>query len=104
MRFFLDCNLFHPNFLFSPTVFVDITKRLGNEIFNEFSDELIKICSPEKISNDKTAENKDEIKIDATVADQCIQYPNDLGLLNGAREKTEDIIDYLFTKLKMKLR
>jgi len=34
--------------------------------------------------------------MDATVADQHIQYPNNLSSLNEAREKAEDIIDYLF--------
>jgi hypothetical protein len=104
MQFFLDCNSFNPNFLFSPTIFVDIRKRLGNEVFNQFSDELIKICFPEKISKEEQVENKGEMKIDATVADQYIQYPNDLGLLNQAREKTEEIIDYLYEKLKNKLK
>jgi len=104
MQFFLDCNSFNPNFLFSQTVFVDIRKRLGNDVFNQFSDELIKICFPEKISKEESAENKGEMKIDATVADQYIQYPNDLGLLNDAREKTEDIIDFLFEELKTKIK
>lgn len=104
MQFFLDCNTFCPDLLFSPTVFVDIRKRLGNEIFNRFSDELIKICFPKKIDNEKDSGNKGELKLDATVADQYIQYPNDLGLLNDAREKTEEIIDELFEKLHDKLK
>ncbi|MDP2302532.1 MAG: IS5 family transposase [Ignavibacteria bacterium] len=104
MQFFLDCNTFCPDFLFSPTVFVDIRKRLGNEIFNQFSDELIKICFPQKISSEKGGGNKGELKLDATVADQYIQYPNDLGLLNDARKKTEEIIDELFEKLSDKLK
>lgn len=104
MQFFLDCNSFNPEFLFSPTIFVDIRKRLGNDVFNQFSDELIKICFPEKISNDQSSKNKGEMKIDATVADQYIRYPNDLGLLNEARVKTENIIDCLFEELKGKLK
>jgi len=104
MQFFLDCNSFRPKFLFSPSIFVDIRKRLGNDIFNQFSDELIKICFPEKISKEAQGENKGELKIDATVADQYIRYPNDLGLLNEAREKTEDIIDFLFDNLREKLK
>jgi hypothetical protein len=103
MQFFLDCNTFSPDLLFSPTVFVDIRKRLGNKIFNQFSDELVKICFPDKIDNNNPAGNKGELKIDATVADQYIQYPNDLGLLNTAREKTEEMIDYLFEHLRDKL-
>ena len=104
MQFFLDCNFFNPKLLFSPTIFVDIRKRLGNEVFNQFSDELIKICFPDKICKEESSENKGEMKIDATVADQYIRYPNDLGLLNEAREKTENIIDVLFNELKDKLK
>ena len=73
MQFFLDCNNFSPDLLFSPTVFVDIRKRLGNKIFNQFSDELTKICFPDKIKNNSPTGNKGELKIDATVADQYIQ-------------------------------
>ena len=104
MQFFLDCNSFNPKLLFSPTIFVDIRKRLGNDLFNQFSDELIKICFPEKIKKDESVKNKGEMKIDATVADQYIRYPNDLGLLNEAREKTENIVDYLFEELKGELK
>lgn len=104
MQFFLDCNSFTPSFLFSPTILVDIRKRLGNDLFNQFSDELIRISFPEKIKKDESVKNKGEMKIDATVADQYIRYPNDLGLLNEAREKTENIVDYLFEELKGKLK
>ena len=104
MQFFLDCNSFNPKLLFSPTIFVDIRKRLGNDVFNQFSDELIRISFPEKIKKDESVKNKGEMKIDATVADQYIRYPNDLGLLNEAREKTEIIIDFLFEELKWKLK
>jgi len=104
MQFFLGCSSFSPDLLFSPTIFVDIRKRLGNEIFNQFSDELIKICFPEKIKDEKAVANQGELKIDATVADQYIRYPNDLGLLNEAREKTEEIIDELYEKLRDKLK
>lgn len=36
--------------------------------------------------------------VDATVADQYIKYPTDIGLLNEAREKAEEIIDELYPK------
>lgn len=42
--------------------------------------------------------NKGKLKIDATVADQMITYPTDLGLLNRAREETERLIDSLYKK------
>jgi len=104
MQFFLGCNCFCKKPLFSATLFVEIRKRLGNDLFNQFSDELVKICFPEKINHENTTGNKGELKLDATVADQYIRYPNDLGLLNEARQKTEKIIDKLFEPLRDKLK
>ena len=48
----------------------------------------------EEIVDQKT-ENKGEVIFDATVCPQDIAYPTDLGLLNTAREITEEIIDVL---------
>jgi len=42
--------------------------------------------------------NKGKLKIDATVADQQILHPTDLGLLNRSREEAERIIDLLYEK------
>jgi IS5 family transposase len=44
--------------------------------------------------------NQGKLKIDATVADQYIRYPNDLSLVNEARLKSEKIIDQLYILLK----
>jgi transposase, IS5 family len=58
----------------------------------------------DKISKDKDeptagdTKNKGEVLHDATVCPQDIAYPTDLGLLNKAREITEDIIDELHDK------
>lgn len=93
IQFFLGFTQFNPEPIFSPSLFVDIRKRLGKETFSEFNELLIKITHPLK---DKSVTHKGELKIDATVADQEIRYPNDLGLLNEARLKTEKIIDHLF--------
>jgi hypothetical protein len=41
-------------------------------------------------------ENKGRLLLDATCCPQDIAYPTDLGLLSEAREKTEELIDYLF--------
>lgn len=40
--------------------------------------------------------HKGKLQVDATVADQMIVYPTDLGLLNTAREESERIIDELY--------
>jgi len=40
--------------------------------------------------------NRGTLKVDATVADQEIKYPNDVSLLNEARQHLERMIDYLY--------
>lgn len=107
MQFFLGLDEFSPEPLFSPSLFVEWRKKLGNDTFNAFTDVLLKICFSEKFDaeeqKDGEIKNKGKLKLDATVADQYITYPNDLGLLNKAREKTEKMIDILFEELKLQL-
>ncbi len=52
------------------------------------------------------AKHQGKLIVDATVAEQAIRYPTDLGLLNEAREFSEQIIDKLYPKtgLRKKLR
>jgi IS5 family transposase len=81
-----------------------LTKILfyGQDTFNEFS-ELIMSLSLNPSSTQKGDEqpsNQGKLKIDATVADQYIRYPNDLSLVNEARLKSEKIIDQLYILLK----
>jgi transposase, IS5 family len=47
---------------------------------------------------DGETKNKGEVIYDATVYPQDIAYPTDLGLLNKAREITEELIDVLHQK------
>ena len=95
MQFFLGLNNYSPDPLFSPTLFVEMRKKLGKEVFDQFNTLIIMTSSPGGLS-DKPAKNKGQLKLDATVSDQYIRYPNDLGILNEAREKTERILDGLF--------
>ena len=44
---------------------------------------------------DELPRNHGKLILDATVAEQAIRYPTDLGLLNEARELSERIIDEL---------
>jgi IS5 family transposase len=110
MQYFLGLDEFSAQPLFSSSLFVEWRKKFGNDTFNDFSDVLIQVCFPAKIksaskpSNKQPQKNKGKLKLDATVADQYITYPNDLGLLNKAREKTEQIIDLLFDSLRTQLK
>src|SRR5690625_5731567 len=78
MQYFLGLDEFAPKPLFSPSLFVEWRKILGNQTFNEFADILYKICNSDEEKKSDNTENKGKMKLDATVADQNIKYPNDL--------------------------
>ena len=105
MQFFLGLDEFVTEPLFSPSLFVEWRKKLGNDAFNKFSDVLAVVCGAKyKGKENITTKNKGKLKLDATVADQNITYPNDLNLLNTAREKTEAMIDTLFEHMRDRLK
>jgi hypothetical protein len=54
----------------------------------------------EEISEPK---NQGKLILDATCAPADIRYPNDLGILNEAREQTEEMIDSLYESIQDKL-
>ena len=76
------------------------------DIEQEGSNKLIATSEEKQNTADDIAEpvqesetkkkNKGRLKMDATVADQMIVYPTDLGLLNTARLETERMIDDLY--------
>ena len=69
---------------------------------------LDELQSPTEISPAQTTKgqepktNKGVLIVDATVADQMIAYPTDLGLLSISREESERIIDGLCKELAIK--
>ncbi|MDH5475443.1 MAG: IS5 family transposase [Cyclobacteriaceae bacterium] len=109
MQFFMGLDHYQPDQLFSPTLFVEMRKKLGDQTFDEFSTTIMSIAHP-AIDQKKKKEALDiskpkgKLKIDATVADQYITYPNDLGLVNQARIKTENMIDDLFELLRNEIK
>ena len=107
MQFFLGLATYHPKPLFSSTLFVELRKKLGEGTFEQFSQILITLSSgaqPAAGRQDSSPSTpKGKLKIDATVADQYIRYPNDLSLVNEARLKTEAIIDLLWEQVKDQL-
>jgi len=102
MQFFLGLQTFCPEPLFSESLFAEVRKRLGRDTIETFNELIIRASHPElgggqpPSEDAEPADNKGKLKIDATVADQYIRYPNDLSLVNEARLKTEAIIDQLW--------
>src|ERR1035437_1683225 len=118
MQYFLGLSSFKRDAVFAPSLFVEIRKRLGLDYWQEINDIIIKHNTPEhkndseekkgnnqsliidKISNETNIQepNNGTINIDATIVEQDIQYPTDLGILNESREKAEEIIDIICLK------
>jgi hypothetical protein len=56
----------------------------------------------EKGEEKSEPKNQGKLIVDATCAPADIRYPNDLGILNQAREQTEEIIGSLYEPIKDK--
>ncbi|WMJ72038.1 IS5 family transposase [Cytophagaceae bacterium ABcell3] len=113
LQYFLGYSSYIKEPPFDPSLFVDIRKRLGQELINAMNERIHEFYmekAPKKV--DKTTKgkndppsfasgqesNKGEAIFDATACPQDIIYPTDLGLLNKAREITQQIIDELHCK------
>ena len=83
-------------------MFVEIRKRLGLDYWQAINEIIIKHNSPTKKGDtanppdtipseniEEAPTNEGTINIDATIVEQDIQYPTDLGILNESREKLE---------------
>jgi len=134
LQYFIGLKGFQAKAPFSPSLLVEIRKRMGQTVFDEFHEAIIETVDQKKkkksvqaidddnddndVSNsgdvdsgdaatamvadqslaDELPRNRGKLILDATVAEQAIRYPTDLGLLNEARELSEHIIDELHTK------
>jgi IS5 family transposase len=107
MQYFIGLKEFTPHPVFDPSLFVDIRKRVGHEMFDALNADLIKSVNQEKDKRHNKKNKKDDsdeprnkgkMQADATVADQYITYPTDNGILNESRKKCEKMIDELYEK------
>ena len=93
---------------FVPSLLVEFRKRLTDEILSEINEMIINFNSKNNDDNDQNspdeqkeqASNQNDIPkntgtlmLDATCAPQHIAFPQDINLLNAAREDLEKIID-----------
>jgi hypothetical protein len=119
LQYFVGLHTFQTEAPFAPSLFVDIRRRMGNEVFEQFNQAIIDRLSGKPTSTKKSRRdgnddkgsscdsreepeetppdhNKGKLIIDATVAEQAIRFPTDLNLLNEAREISEKLIDTLY--------
>lgn len=112
---------------FAPSLFVEIRRRMGSAVFEQFHQAIIDRmagrsdqdddqeppssgnCSEadteletkpdqagDNASNSPEKTHQGRLILDATVAEQAIRFPTDLGLLNESREISERLIDALY--------
>jgi len=104
IQYFLGYNVYNKELAFTPSLFVEIRKRMGLDEFNKFNVYLCKHINEKEVQSkkqEKTIVNLGKLQSDASVCDQYIKYPTDLDLLNEAREWSEEIIDELYLKTTM---
>ena len=108
LQYFVGLSRYQEEPAFAPSLFVEIRRRMGSEVFDAFEKAILAEIekSRKKVKegdNDKNKpSHKGKLVIDVTVAEQAIRYPTDLGLLNESREITEELIDELAKASKVK--
>lgn len=106
LQYFLGYSSYIKQPPFDASLFVDIRKRLGEELIAEMNQKILGFSMDRTVKRknkngkdsdgaDRQDNNKGEVIYDATACPQDIAYPTDLGLLNKSREITETIIDEL---------
>jgi len=87
---------------FDPSLMVHFRKRLTPSIVGEINEMIIKNAEKEDTNEDDgnsgpggSPETDGTLIVDATCAPSYIKYPQDIELLNEARENTEDMITEL---------
>mgnify|MGYP002635692576 CR=1 FL=1 len=107
LQHFVGFKVFHKEQAFAPSLFVEIRRRMGPQVFARFEDSIIAHLSghqkPATSPDDgqttppdqEPTTHRGKLIVDATVVEQAIRYPTDVSLLNEAREISEAIIDTL---------
>jgi len=114
LQYFLGMSAYSNEALFDATMFVNFRKRISKNLINKINKRMVmrerKKKEIEEKSERKEEEKESQIKnkgkliLDASCAPADLSYPQDLGILNQARKKTENILDCLYQSLRIKLK
>jgi hypothetical protein len=126
MQYFIGYSSFSDEIPFDASLFVLLRTRLGVDQINTINEKILSLSNqknsepkekPDDLPTDQhaTPQEKDQAQapstvepsktlpthqvkmiIDATACPQDIRYPTDIHLLNDAREKAEELIDFLY--------
>ena len=90
---------------FVPSLLVEFRKRLTDDVLSEINEMIIAYNTPDDptpgdgshpdTDEKDSGENSGTVILDATCAPQKISFPQDVNLLNEARENLEEIVDDL---------
>jgi hypothetical protein len=105
-QYFIGLPAYQTEAPFVPSLLVEFRKRFNEDVLNEINEMIIAFNTPDDPNpgggnpseNDASAEgdeNTGTLVLDATCAPQNIKYPQDVNLLNEARENLEEMVDYL---------
>lgn len=100
LQYFIGCGVYQTECPFTAPALVDFRKRLGvdeisvcNERYLSDADATLEHKDNKPSKKDKN-ENSGTAIIDATCSPSNIKFPQDFVLLNDAREKLEEMIDF----------
>lgn len=113
MQYFLGYSSFCDTPPFDPSLFVEFRKKLGLEQINAINERILKIKQdaekrkeqepPKPTDQGNPPSDQNEPKthggsliVDATACPQDIAYPTDLNILNDARKKSEELLDFVY--------
>ena len=106
LQYFLGLEQFQHKCPFSATALVDFRKRLSHDILMEMNEIYLETAestaehAEDKVRMSNNGENLGTTILDATCSPSNIKYPQDFELLNEAREKLDEIIDYFHKTYK----
>lgn len=100
-QFFIGLPGYQDKAPYAPSLLVEFRKRLTDDVLSEINEMIARYNTPDDPSaggsgdgsDDSSDANHGTLILDATCAPQQIEYPQDVNLLNEARENLEAIID-----------
>jgi IS5 family transposase len=106
LQYFIGLKELQNSAPFGASSMVEFRKRISDDMIIEMNNTILKDATTKKNNDDKDKHDNDDnnnsdkanqgtIIVDATCTPADITYPQDLNLLNSAREKLEGYIDYL---------
>jgi hypothetical protein len=93
MQYFCGMNEYKRELPFVPSLLVEFRKRFNDYVFWDINERMFRPSEPAKSETGEELLNKGSLILDVTRTPANIKYPQDINLLNEAREKTEEMVE-----------